>query len=120
MRFHGDINANLGYSSFPEEWSCGEIVEFANPPEELGHALFQGQCTGPGGVTGSFSVEVTDNGTPQSAAGDIITVQTPAHGFLGAPCTADGNAYSNSGVIGGDNIVSHSHKNAGSSARKKG
>ena len=119
VRFHGDVNANLSYIGFPEEWSCSDIVEFVNPPEELGHAAFQGQCTSPAGTTGTFSVEVTDNGTPGSVAGDIITVQSPAYGFFGTPCTDDMQTYSNSGVIGGGNIVSHGHKDAGSSAKKK-
>ena len=113
VRFHGDVNANLSYIGFPEEWSCSDIVEFVNPPEELGHAAFQGQCTSPAGIAGTFSVEVMDNGTPGSVAGDIITVQSPAYGFCGTPCTDDMQTYSNSGVIGGGNIVSHGHKDAG-------
>ena len=120
VRFHGDVNANLSYIGFPEEWSCSDIVEFVNPPEELGHAVFQGQCTSPAGTTGTFSVEVMDNGTPGSVAGDIITVQSPAYGFFGTPCTDDLQPYSNSGVIGGGNIVSHGHKDASSGAKKKG
>ena len=121
VRFHGDINIQA--SSFiegqPLPDTCEESVELTDP-DALNVAFITGTCRSPGGVLGSFSVEVVDNGTPGSLAGDQITVQTPILGFAGTPCTDDGNAYSNSGVIGGGNIVSHGHKDAGSSARKKG
>lgn len=111
VRFHGDINANI-FSYPPPELgleSCSDVVEFTNP-DALNEARFQGECTSPGGVKGTFAVVVTDNGTPGSLAGDIITVQTPASAFFGEPCTDNGTPYSNSGVIGGGNIVSHGHK----------
>ena len=66
VRFHGDVNANQTYVGAPEEWSCSDIVELVFPAE-LNQALFRGECTSPGGITGTFSVEVTDNGTPATA-----------------------------------------------------
>ena len=126
VRFHGDVNANQTYVGAPEEWSCSDIVELVFPAE-LNQALFQGECTSPGGITGTFSVEVTDNGTPGSMAGDVITVSTPytvvtefGTFTFGEPCTDDLQPYSNSGVIGGGNLVSHGHKDADPGARKKG
>lgn len=127
VRFHGNVNANMTYVGAPEDWSCSDIVElvYAN---QLNQALMQGECTSPAGVKGTFSVEVTDNGTPGSVTGDIITVSTPSILDFGnwetgeppQPCTDNGFAYSNSGLLSGGNIVSHGHKDAGSSAKSKG
>lgn len=123
VRFHGDVEPNAFYGGFPEDLSCSDVVEVPGAAwGPLNQALFRGECTSPGGITGTFSVEVTDNGTPGSMAGDIITVSTPYTVFgipFGEPCTDDLQPYSNSGVIGGGNIVSHGHKDADSGARKK-
>jgi hypothetical protein len=111
-------------------------------------AEFTGECVSrPGDVQGTFKVVIVDNGKPGPDPSDEITVATPNffvqdilectkfndEGWceefekigeevvtLGLPCTADGQAYSNSGVLRGGNIVMPGHTDAGSGAKKKG
>jgi hypothetical protein len=135
VSFHGDVNWDklvfFPFGNAPS--SCKEWV--ATLPVAVHDAEFSGECVSrPGGVTGTFKVTVVDNGKPGPGAGDEITVATPNYfvqdvyetdgdgnyvldedGWLivigqeivpiGDPCTNDGQAYSNSGIVGGGNIV---------------
>ena len=126
--FHGDINFSMGVLGLPG--SCADVVDLAG---EIGiptnTAEFTGTCVShPGGVEGTFKVSVVDNGKPGPDASDEITVSTPNSMFvpvfdddgnylgeelvaIGVPCTNNGQAYSNSGVLGGGNIAMPSPQN---------
>jgi len=127
VRFHGKINPNnfvLGYPGSCDEL-VADIADFGLPTNE---AEFTGECTSqPGGVTGTFKVTVVDGGKPGPDAADEVTVATPNFFLqpifdadwnvigeevvpIGAPCTADGQPYSNSGLLGGGNIAMPGHK----------
>jgi len=135
VSFHGDVNWDklvfFPFGNAPS--SCKEWV--ATLPVTINEANFSGECVShPGGVRGTFKVTVVDNGKPGPGAGDEITVATPNYFIqdvyetdsdgnlvfdedgwpivigqeivpLGDPCTNDGQAYSNSGLVGGGNIV---------------
>jgi len=140
VRFHGDVNTNqsfLGFGALAS--SCEELVDLgAQYGATINEAEFTGECVSrPGGAKGTFKVTVVDRGKPGPDAGDEISVATPNYiSFpifdeewnqigeeilpIGAPCTEDGQAYSNSGLLGGGNIVMPGHKDAGSGAKKKG
>lgn len=106
VSFHGDFNAWIAGGGGD---SCAENAELSGDP--LNEAFMQGQCISrPGGVVGSYSVIITDNGTPGADAGDEITISTPSALFGGTPCTDTGMPYSNSGTIGGGNISSVGHR----------
>lgn len=105
VSFHGSFNAWIGGDAGE---SCEENVEISGDP--VNEALMLGECVSrPGGVVGTYSVILADNGTPGAVAGDEITIITPSF-FGGPPCTDTGLPYSNSGPIGGGNISSVGHK----------
>ena len=110
VRFHGDIEPFIASSA--QNTTCAEDAEASGDP--LNEALFVGQCVSqPGGATGSFSVYVIDNGTPDVPDDDYIEVNTPSILSIFNPnakaCTADGLAYSNAGTLGGGNFTSLGH-----------
>lgn len=111
VRFHGDIDP--GFTAGWEN-NCEDASVPLGPVDE---ALFSGTCVSqPGGIVGSFSVQVVDNGSPGSFAGDTIIIDTPSTSFFyqgeysGIACSDNGVEYHNAGAIGGGNIVSHGHK----------
>jgi len=114
VSFHGKTTPDNFLLGFPG--SCDELVAEMNANGIATNATsFSGECvTRPGGVAGTFAITVVDNGKPGLGAGDEITVTTPRLNFLnepiGAPCTADGQPYSNSGLLGGGNIAMPGHK----------
>lgn len=128
--FHGDINPHESFFGAPVG-SCAELVDFAGGfgiPTNT--AEFTGTCVShPGGVEGTFKVEVIDNGKPGPDASDEITVSTPNFRLwpiydedwnylgdemvaIGVPCTDNGQPYSNSGMLRGGNIAMPHRQNA--------
>lgn len=119
--FHGDID-----TGFTATWA-NNCEDAAIPLSTLNEAQLTGTCISqPGGVSGSFSVRVVDNGSPGSLAGDTIVIDTPSQQpfysgeYAGIPCTDNGVAYHNEGSLGGGNIVSHGHTEQGSAKEDKG
>lgn len=114
--FHGDINVSFVTSGV---YGNGILIESCADWGNSGNtnAEFTGTCVShPGGVPGTFKVEVVDNGKPGPDSADEITVTTPnTDPFFGeeagVPCTDNGQPYSNSGMLGGGNIAMPGPKN---------
>lgn len=127
VSFHGDISPNNFALGFPG--TCDELVAWmAENAIATNESSFAGECVSrPGAVAGTFKVTVVDHGKPGPGAGDEITVTTPNFYLqpifddewnvigeevvpIGLPCTANGQPYSNSGLMGGGNIVMPGHE----------
>lgn len=111
VTFHGDIEPFI--AALQLDTTCQEDTEASGDP--LNEALFVGQCVSRSGrKTGSFSVHVVDNGSPNSLDDDYIQVNTPSILDIFNPnataCTDDGLAYFNAGTVGGGNLSSLGHK----------
>lgn len=83
--------------------TCEESADWLGSLGSLSQASFVGECTGPGGDTGLVFVDIVDEGVPGSINGDSVSIS------IDAACTADGQPYSNSGIIRGGNILVHAH-----------